>query len=272
MTTYNKEQLADLKNGLLIAVVPYDLDGRVQQSGMKIQSSESDAFINALKYEYSFSKVALCSKEDLQTLISAPESLNLVDLDGAPIDFSLYPKEKCFLLEVIYGSLEASADYQVLKNGEPKRSADADELQSIIENSDIEYDRYRRYIQQLLNDGGYWNQKDFFTLPVFVEIDDWEIQQLKKQLKQPVYKGGRVYTTPSEFNVVNQAMYSPSSFNSLVIQRLFPVEKSIRKKTYVYNNTYSVLLNFQMKSDLRYSSSIALFSELLQMKHTSLNR
>lgn len=272
MTTYHKEQLADLKSGLLIAIVPTELNELVQQSALRIQSSESEAFIKALKYEYAFSTVAFCSRDDLSTLKTAPQSLELVDLDGTPVDFNRYSKEDCFLLEVVYGQLDAPADYQVFKKGELKRTAYAENFQTLIENYDLEYDRYRRYIQQILNDNGYWIQTDFFTAPRFKKLDDWEAAILKKDLKNPLNKGGRVYAPSPELSFINDFMYGPSVFSSLAIQRLFAKEKTIGKKTYLYNNTYSVLLNFQITSEQRYSSSIALLSELLEMQHSQLHR
>ena len=272
MTTYHKKQLEDLKSGLLIAVVPNELDELVKQSALRIQSSESEAFINALKYNYSYSRVALCAKNDLGLLKTNPSSVNLVDLDGNTIDMSTYPKRNCFIMEVVYGFLSPQLDYQVFKKGNLKRTDEADKFQTLIENYDLEYDRYRSYIQQLLNDDGYWLQKDFYTSAEFIALSDWERQQLRMDLKNPLSKGGRVYSPPSEYDFVNEAMYGRSRFNSLVIQRMFPAKKNIGRKTYVYNNTYSVLLNFQLESDKRYSSSMILFSELLENQYTDLHR
>lgn len=262
LTTFEQKQLVDLKNGLLLAVLPED--PKSEEGLSRLGLPESEAFRQALSYEYGFSKAAIVDLE-IATQIKAgirPEGIR--DLDGIPIVWSNYNEDQLFIAIAIKGAMLPYNDYEFYKNGELKRVDQQPDLQMNMRLSDLEYDRFRSYIQQILDEQEYATFDSNALEWGNTEVADADLATLYKALKNPKKQGGQVYVNNPSVAYVDQFMYGNQPFNVLLVQRIKPAVKQSGNKEYSYNNRYFLRLNFEISPEERYTSAFQLMTRLLE--------
>lgn len=262
LTTFEQKQLVDLKSGLLLAILPKETES--EEGLSKLGLPESEAFRQALSYEYTYSKAAIIDLETAVQIKSGIRPEGITDLDGMPINWSNYSEDQLFIAISIKGAMLPYNDYEFYKNGELKRVDQQPDLQMNMRISELEYDRYRSYIQQILDDQEYttfdsnslqWGKK---------EIADQDLASLYKALKKPKKQGGQVFVNNPKLVYIDRFMYGVQPFNVLLIQRIKPAVKKSRNKEYSYNNRYFLRLNFEIAPEELYKSAFQLMSNLLE--------